>query len=57
MKTARLFLAVTACLAPAYATYTYDYANLLNPANTSQWTPNGYNYMVNNGYYALGGNS
>jgi len=53
MRIRRLLLAAASCLAPAYATYTYDYANLLNPYNVSQWTSNGYNNAANGEYSSL----
>ena len=41
MKITRFLLAVAASAVPAFATYTYDYANLLGNYNSSQWTMNG----------------
>jgi hypothetical protein len=41
VKITRLFVALAACAVPAFAGYTYDYANLLNPYNSSQWAFNG----------------
>jgi len=42
VKIQHLLLTLAACAAPAFAsTYTYDYANLLNPYNSSQWAFNG----------------
>ncbi|HYL35376.1 MAG TPA: hypothetical protein VEV17_05650, partial [Bryobacteraceae bacterium] len=56
MKTARALLAASACLAPAFAGYTYDYANLLNPYNSSQWSATGSNNASSNMYTSSASN-
>ena len=55
MKTTRLLLAATACLTPAFAGYTYDWASLLNPANASQWTENGSSNVLSTDLYSSNG--
>ena len=50
MKTARWLLALAVCLAPAFATYSYDYPILLNPYVSTQWTSNGTNSVSTNMY-------
>ncbi|HTS46968.1 MAG TPA: RHS repeat-associated core domain-containing protein [Bryobacteraceae bacterium] len=50
MTAARLALLASACLAPAFAGYTYDYPNLLNPYNSSNWSLTGSPSPSNNFY-------
>src|SRR5712692_9811518 len=41
MNAARLLLAASAALIPAFAGYVYDFPTLLNHYSSSQWTANG----------------
>ena len=50
MKHQLLLLAVSACLPLAFAGYSYDYANLLNPYSSGQWVANGSVSASNNMY-------
>ena len=56
MKTPRLLFALWACLVPAFAAYTYDYASLLNPYTSSKWTSNGTNSVSTNMYTSSASN-
>ena len=56
MTAARLVLIASACLAPAFAGYTYDYANLLNPYNSSNWSLTGSGSPSNNFYTSSASN-
>ena len=57
MKTTSLLLAASVWLAPAFAGYTYDYANQLNPFSAGNWTFNGTNSGQTGSYtsYATNG--
>jgi hypothetical protein len=51
MKTARLLALASACLAPAFAGYTYDFPNQLNPYDSYQWAANGFGNNISTNMY------
>jgi len=51
MKISRVLLAALACLAPVFASYTYDYSSLLNPFNSNWWANNGGTNSISTNFY------
>ncbi len=54
MNPARLLVALSLCLAPAFAAYNYDYSSLLNPYNSAWWANNGTGNSISTNFYTNG---